>query len=152
MNLDALLNRIKTLESCQLGRGATEQEIEEAAMCLGIRFPDQYADYLRRVGWVSCSDFELFGLGKGIPSFLDVVSNTIKERHHLHPHIPTFLLPVMADGAGNHYCLFVEGPNKDKVGFWDHEHEDEENQQPEIVGLSFVDWLNSYINDIPRDN
>ena len=152
MNLEQILTWLREREDCKLGQGATEQEIEEAATSLGIRFPEQYAEFLRRVGWLEWAYGSLYGLGKGIPPYLDVVKETMQERRLCQPNIPAYLLPIMNDGAGNHYCIFVDGPNRAKVGFWDHEHEDAEGQLPEMVGLSFFDWLNKYISDIPNDS
>lgn len=151
MNLDSLLDRIKTLEDCDFGQGAAEAEIDEAEKSLGIKLPEEYVDFLRRVGWVSVGGLELFGLGKEVPKHLNLVSATMKERHKFRPHIPTFLIPLMADGFGNHYCLFIEGPDTGKVSFWDHEHKDAEQQQPEIVGSGLINWLNEHINDIQND-
>ena len=52
MNLEEILTWLKKRKDCKLGQGATEQEIEEAATSLGVRFPEEYAEFLRRVGWL----------------------------------------------------------------------------------------------------
>lgn len=151
MNVEELLERFKARQDADLGQGATEQEIEEAERALGVRFPQEYAEFLHRAGWLDWGYGPIFGLGRGIPPNMHLVKKTMQERHLCHPNIPIYLLPIMNDGCGNHYCLFVEGPNKNKVAFWDHEHEDEEKQIPAVRGLGFVDWLSRYESDKPDD-
>ena len=150
MGLAELIARLNKLQACQLGQGATQPEIEEAASALKVRLPSDYQDFLRRVGWASCGYFQLFGVGKDVPAHLELVSKTMGVRHQFRPHIPHHLVPLMNDGSGNYYCLSVDGHGKGKVVFWNHELD--EAQYPAVVGDSFVGWLNKYLDDLAVDD
>ena len=53
------------------------------------------------------------------------------------------LLPVMNDGAGNHFCLDC-GKLKDgvcPVVLWEHDNPKEEKQRPSKVSASFAKWI-----------
>ena len=66
--------------------------------------------------------------------------------------MPEYLVPVMNDGAGNHYCLDdtsrLDG-GECPVVFWDHEHQDGPDQVPEQVSASFDRWLVDHIVNSP---
>ena len=115
--------RILSLQSQPHGVSATNTDFLKAEELLGLQFPDTYKSFLMTIGWGGIAHFEFYGLGKDVPSFLDLVQETLYERTEGCPHLPNQLLPILNDGAGNHYCLDVA---KTKSGdcpvvFWDHE-------------------------------
>lgn len=66
-------------------RGASIEEIESAEKNLNLVFADDYKEYLRRYGSVSCAGHELTGISED--ENLDVVKATIlnHKRNHIIP-------------------------------------------------------------------
>lgn len=141
MTLDDLFENIRRVENKELGAGALAEEIGEAEARLAVKFPSAYRTFLDRCGWARIGYDELYGLGRDVPLHLNLLRNTFAERNEMQPSLPPSLVPIMNDGAGNHYCLDLSrDSNTDcPIIFWDHELED--RQCPERVASSFVDWL-----------
>ena len=143
MSLDMFDQLRRQCPDIEVGKGASSLEIEEAQQRLGVNFSKTYAKFLSLYGWAKIKDAYVYGLGPGIPAYLDVVNTAIDERQALKPSMPSHLLPLMNDGAGNHYCLdtgqVTEGEMP--VVFWDHENPDGESQVPVKVSPSFGEWL-----------
>lgn len=138
MTIDQLLDK-------DLGIGASEESIRDAAQELGVTLPNDYEAYLRTYGWARLLYDELYGIGDSVPAHLNLTTNTVRERTDFRPYLPKQLIPVMPDGAGNHYCLDL---SKLEFGicpvvFWD--HDEGEQQTPQIVGRSFSDWIVEYV-------
>ena len=64
--------------------------------------------FLGHIDWASIEGLELYGLGEDVPAYLDLVTVTVSERTEMRPRLPNRLVPLMNDGAGNHYCLEFE--------------------------------------------
>ena len=124
-----------------LGHGASPADISTAEAALGTKLPESYTAFLREFGWGGVDSWELFGVGAGVPSYLDLVRMTESERTTFHPHIPPHLVPVMNDGFGNHYCLDTASLHDGEcpVVLWDHEKG--ARQKPEVVSSQFDQWL-----------
>lgn len=142
MTFDELAEKLDKGPSKTFGRGATEEEINTASARLGVPLEGQYRRFLRRFGWGGISHWDLFGLGSDVPSYLNLSRMTESERTEMHPRIPHHLLPVMNDGAGNHYCLDTRVSGEPPVVFWDHEAG--EAQTPDRVADDFLSWLVEY--------
>jgi cell wall assembly regulator SMI1 len=140
--------RLRAYDEKQFGRGATAEQIMEAEQTLKVAFPESYRAFLRDFGWGGVGHIEIFGLGDDVPAYLDLISVTRSERTEMRPQMPTFLIPIMNDGAGNHYCLdtrqFFE--RECAVVFWDHELG--EYQQIERVASTFEEWLQAMLDDL----
>jgi hypothetical protein len=143
MSISEMIRQITSLTDKESGIGATDQEIADAEQALGVRFPRSYKALLSRFGWVRIYCDPLFGIGRSAPPEYGLVEATMSERYEAHPHIPPHLIPIMNDGAGNHYCLNTASYFGDEcpVVFWDHEHQDGPDQSPEQVSPSFDRWL-----------
>lgn len=143
-----MYNHIDSFQDKDCGVGATCQIIAAAESLLGVQLPKSYRSYLQRVGWGRFSHQELYGLGTDTPPYLELVKNALTERLKMTPPMPSHLVPVMNDGAGNHYCLdtsqLVDG--ECPVVFWDHEQE--ESQAPEVVAKSFDLWFVELLTDL----
>lgn len=131
----------------EVGSGATKDIVETASQLLEVDFPEDYKEFLCRYGWARLSYEEFYGLGDSVPEHLNLVKNTIHERTRFHPHLPKYLVPVLADGAGNHYCLDLSQATSVKcpVVFWDHDQDD--RQAPELVGNSFSEWVVKHVSN-----
>ncbi len=136
-----LIRRLRSCREAEFGRGATPQEIEQAEKQLGVELPESYKAFLRHFGWASLEGMELYGLGEDVPLYLDLVKVTLSERTQMRPRLPSGLVPLMNDGAGNHYCLDAASSEQGQcpVVFWEHNHG--ESQAPEYVAPSFEAWL-----------
>ena len=145
---------LRALKWHSFGRGATCEQIEEAQRALGIRFPGSYIAFLRECGWADGPDLGFYGLGSDVPPYCDLVRITRDERDQSQPEVPEHLLPVLHDGAGNHYCLDTSRMQGGEcpVVFWDHEHEDGPNQVPEECGENFRSWLIQELDTIEPDD
>ena len=148
MGLSAKLIRgLHSFRQAEFGRGATPQQIELAEQQLGVEFPRSYKVFLELLGWASLEGLELYGLGEDVPAYLDLVKVTLSERTEMRPRLPSRLLPLMNDGAGNHYCLDVglhEQGECPPVVFWDHNLG--ESQDPEYVAPNLEAWLLEELN------
>lgn len=129
----------------------TESKINEAEKRIGQAIPMAYRKFLleHNGGHPEPSDFKMSNAQKGMTETgtvkkflgidgpektlnLDYTLETFRDR------MPTDLFPVARDPGGNLICIFAEGPNKEKVYFWDHEMEAEEGQPPTETNLSFI--------------
>jgi len=134
-----IIRRLGHPHASTLGQGATEEEILAAEQALGVQLKGHYREFLMTFGWGGVDAFEVFGLGAGVPSFLDLVRITHSERSQMRPPLPHTLIPVASDGAGNHYCLDTDARGEPPVVFWNHELD--ETQIPEAEAESFGAWI-----------
>ncbi len=150
MNAKELTKAISSFHDKEHGKGATRAEVAKAQEVLSVSFPHSYRSYLEHIGWGRFSHIELYGLGQDVPHHLDLIRNTIAERTEMKPLLPNHLIPVLNDGAGNHYCLDTSAFSGAEcpVVFWDHEQTDE--QDPEIVSPAFADWLMHLLATTPH--
>lgn len=129
-----------------VGRGATEQEIASAEQTLAVTFPPRFRSYLSECGYLEFRSAEFYGLGTGVPEHLDLVRNAMAERTQFHPHIPVHLIPFMANGCGDHYCIDLSARADDPpVVFWDHELGT--TQQPQRLADTLGSWLSEHTDE-----
>jgi cell wall assembly regulator SMI1 len=142
------IQRLRSCRGAEFGRGATPQEIELAEERLGVALPESHKEFLERFGWASLEGMELYGLGKDVPAYLDLVEVTLSERTEMRPRLPKRLVPLMNDGAGNHYCLdaMFREQGECPVVYWDHNLR--ESQDPEYVALSLEAWLSEELDTL----
>jgi len=143
MTTQQFLQLVRAAKDSDFGPGCSETEIAKAQQQLGVVFPNSYASFLQHIGWANIMHNYLYGIGKAVPTHLDLVKITAEERELAGPSLPQRLVPIMNDGAGNHYCLDTEKVTAGEcpVVFWDHEHELGERQRPEVVATDFASWL-----------
>ena len=148
MSVSEMRNRILAFNDKQCGQGATLAEIAAAERLLGVSFPESYRQFLSDFGWGRFSHQELYGLGSDVPTNIDLVRNTIAERSEMEPNLPAYLVPVMNDGFGNHYCLDTSSKKNGESAlvFWDHEQRS--NQIPGQVAVTFDVWLIDLLTEL----
>ena len=151
MSIREMISQIDSLAKKEYGRGATEQQIADAERALEVRFPASYRAFLAKYGWAQIHHDPIFGVGPSVPSVYRLVRKTRLERYDAEPNIPHHLVPVMNDGAGNHYCLDTANFRGDEcpVVFWDHDCREGADQTPSQVSPSFDQWLIDLIVDNP---
>ncbi len=151
MSISRMIDLVDALPDKECGRGATGTEVAAAEQALGVHLPASYKAFLAKFGWARIHYDPVYGVGSSVPREYELVLSTQLERHEAYPLIPLPLIPVMNDGAGNHYCLDTARLRDGEcpVVFWDHEHPDESDQTPEDVAPSFDRWLINLILDVP---
>jgi hypothetical protein len=105
--------------------------------------PDAYRDYLRRQDGGRLENNsevvdEIFGLGPDTPEWASMWKNLELYADRL----PTWLLPVASDAAGNLFAISLRNQDRGSVWFWDHEREADEEETPteENIELRAGDW------------
>jgi hypothetical protein len=153
MSISEMYAHINSLGNNKSGRGASDRDVSDAESQIGVHFPASYKAFLTNFGWVRVSFDMLYGLGPDVPAPYELVKNVLCERHEAYPHIPKHLLPILNDGAGNHYCLDTAKFRGDEcpVVFWDHEHPDGPDQVPVHISASFDRWLIDLIANSPHN-
>lgn len=148
MNFDDIVLRLGDFNHQSLGSGVDEVSILRAETVLEVTLPNSYKEFLRRFGWGGVGNWELFGLGSDVPEYLDLIQMTLSERQDMRPRVPLYLVPLMNDGFGNHYCLDTSKVvgNDCPIVFWNHELP--ENQEPAFVSVGFLDWLSGLLDDL----
>ncbi|NJO33476.1 MAG: SMI1/KNR4 family protein [Rhodospirillales bacterium] len=152
MASEPVRQRIRDFQDKECGKGARSEDIENAETQLGVRFPTSYRRYLEDFGWARFSHHELYGLGQDVPMHLDLVRNTAAERTQMRPLMPPALVPIMNDGAGNHYCLDISQSTGDEcpIVFWDHDLG--ESQKAEPVSPTFAVWIVDLLDRLEADS
>ena len=146
MSVDNMFVTIDMLLDKEVGAGASVEAVKFASQTLDVHLPDDYKAFLVKYGWARLLRDEFYGVGENVPKHLDLITNTTSERTAFRPYLPVYLVPVLPDGAGNHYCLDVSRSSAGicPVVFWD--HEEGETQRPEDIAVSFSDWMVSHIS------
>ncbi|WUJ72099.1 SMI1/KNR4 family protein [Kribbella soli] len=135
MEWDELLVERVRAGQVTLGPGAAGELTDNAEAALG-RLPDDYKRFLRKIGYASIGPNEIYGLGEGIPRYLDVVEMTLAERRDS-PGFPPDGVVVFNDGGGNLSFLRCSADGRSPVYSWLHD-------DPEDVAIdssSFSAWV-----------
>lgn len=143
---DEAVERLLSFSGPELGRGATQAQIEEAEQALGVPLAGGYRRFLEQFGWGGVESIELYGLGPGVPDHLNLVSITMSEREQMQPRLRFGLIPIMNDGGGNLYCIDTKAPDEPRVIFWDHGASPNQNESPDAE--DFASWLSEQLDDL----
>lgn len=149
MTMRKVLDRLKGLDDVEMGKGCSAAQIAELEKWLSCKLPMSHKLFLSECGWASFNANEIFGYGKGIPKHLDTSRITLSEQTDMEPQMPLKTVAIMADGAGNHYCLNTKAMKDGEcpVIFWDHEHPRGVSQTPKKVARDFAVWLEKLIDE-----
>jgi cell wall assembly regulator SMI1 len=144
------LQRFRTTRHTKIHRPATDDEIELVEKKAGLRFPDDYREFLRTFGWAEMGMDTIYGLGPDTTQASNVWDNMVVESAHADPPLRSSLVPLMNDGAGSHYCLNTARMRGGRcpVVFWDHEDPEGELQKPKVVAKSFEEWVSKLLDDL----
>jgi len=146
--LDEVFERMRSHQGVVMHRGARAKEMRDAQRVINLRFPASYALFLRQFGWADVGGDALYGLGPDAADAVNVVEVSRDERGgSVIPPMLSHLIPLMNDGAGNHYCLDTRKTKDGEcpVVLWD--HEGEEFQRCERVAPSFAAWLDRKLHE-----
>lgn len=76
---------IQPSNDIEISGGKSEPEVKQAQEKLGLKFSEEYREYLLKFGTLTFDGHELTGLSEA--PWTNVVNVTLKQRE-LHPHIP----------------------------------------------------------------
>ncbi len=96
----------------------SKQEIQKNEEALGVKYPEQYKEFLRIYGWLSVGEGQLGGK-EGVKEALDL------QKYHPE-RFPKNLIPLNDIGNGDYHCLVCGGEDHGKVIFWQHDAPSEE--------------------------
>lgn len=142
MIMDELGRKMSADPRIELHRGAPEKEVRAAERELGLRFPDDYREFVRRWGWAMIGHNHLLGLGADTRKGCNVVRTTLLTRSDVSPIWPDDDVPIMGFGNGDEYYLDTEKMRDGvcPVFMWDHELDERPKK-----GRSFSAWLSKIL-------
>lgn len=126
--------------------GLTEEEIQKNEETLGLKYPEQYKEFLRMYGWLLVGEGHLGGK--------EGVEEALKLQKYHAKDFPKNLIPLDDNGSGDYYCLVCGGEDHGKVIFWQHDAPDEytyPNIPDEDWFKQHPDWAKNHINDKKKD-
>lgn len=142
---ESLLETLARDPAAEIGRGASEEQIDLAEAVLAVHFPADFRRFLQRIGWGGRDDWEIFGIGDDVPEFLELVAITVQERTTYGPNLPSGFVPVLNDGGMSLYCLDTSAGDGQHcpVVAWDLEAP---TNGSEIVSESFSSWISELLS------
>jgi hypothetical protein len=126
---------------------ATAENLTAAETTLGCRFPASYGWFQLEFGQVSSGPLDIYGVCPVEPPSLNIVGINLDERRNAQPALPAHLIAFSDSGGGDLLCFdtsALEG-GECPIVWWDHELETD--QEPEIAGASFLDWLETELRE-----
>ena len=131
MTLNEILDQIPDIIA---GTGASEKEIEQAEVTLGVKFAKDYKEYLLNYGAIMFDGHELTGISKA--DYLDVVDVTKDQRKYYDDK-----------NAGEMYVL--ENKGFDGIVVWqtsDGSVYETENGHRKIIAHSLVEYIQTIVD------
>jgi hypothetical protein len=146
------VERLQHSPAAETHRGASEDDIRQMLCTVRVKLPDDYKRYLLGCGWVRLGPNIIYGLGPDVSESESVDRNVVFEHVRADPPMASNLIPIMNDGAGNHFCLDTKQMKGGTcpVVFWDHEHPKGEMQRPRKIAGSFAQWILSLLEEEER--
>lgn len=134
---------IKNSSCAKCHRGATVADIKKVETFLQVRLPKDYREFLIDCGWVRIGPDVVFGLGPQATKAVSMREVSKVERVLADPPMRSTLVPLMNDGAGNHFCLDTAKFDKGRcsVVFWEHDHPRGTMQRTKKVASTFEQWI-----------
>lgn len=128
-------------------RPAAPEQIGEAERALGAALPDSFRRFQLEFGDCQNAPLDIYNVLPADPPGLNVVSINLKERTEMGPRLPPYLIAFSDDGGGDLFCFDTRAVNDNEapVVVWNHELG--EDQTPEPVAPSFVEWLRSELEE-----
>ena len=115
-------------------KGASDEMIKQAEVALGLKFADDYKEYLQQFGAVSCGGHELTGFSED--ANLEVVKVTVKNRESN----PNVKMPLYV----------VEETHIDGIVIWQSESGEvfkaEYKDTPVKIFESFTEYVSTFEN------
>jgi hypothetical protein len=154
-SLNRAMDNLTALPMYREERPATESEIADIEAQLDVVLPDQYKQFLRRHGYVSCFGKEILGIrprdpmtGQPSTTRSDCVSRTKRERDPSNP-IGTAGLDrnhviISTDGGGGNFVLYTRGSPVEGEVHW---YSFEDQGDPIMSWKTLQDYLEYIIDE-----
>jgi len=141
MTMEAIKRRLAGFDEVHFYGPILPEDIYSAERDLGIAFSPEYRQFLGAYGCGSIESEEFIGLGG--PEHLDIVK--LKQRLSVRRSaLPSHLLPIRMDGAGNYDCFDVRNPAKNaEFPIVEWTHDGGAVQECRVLASSFFEWLES---------
>ena len=130
---------------------ATSDEIAAAEREIGAPLPESFRRFQLEFGECDRGPLEIYSVRAVEPPAMNIVSRNLDARTELYPRLPQHLIAFSDNGGGDYYCFDTRARVADEcpVVWWD--HEDDEDQTPQPVVPSFLDWLQRELEEIARE-
>jgi len=153
MDTDIIIKELQKYSEtvCTLYPGINDDEIKGLEQKIRYELPKEFKNFISNInGFKLLSDI-LYGIHENNKS-IDLFSNYIWEREYSNNQIWSYLLPIVPDGRGNHYCLDLKTIDSKKlkcnVVFWQHDYEYTLEDLPDIESSSFNEFIWEMLNEI----
>jgi hypothetical protein len=126
---------------------ATAEEIAAAELALSCQFPDSYRWFQLQFGDFAHGPLDVYSVKPVEPPGRNIVGINLEERSDSYPPLPPHLIAFSDCGNGDLYCFDTSARAGDEcpVVWWDHAAD--ETQQPEPAGATFIDWLETELQE-----
>lgn len=118
-----------------------------------LTLPNDYKAFLEKHNGLNLMGTSIYGIvEKRDPNSLE--GSYLFEHFEVNNPMPRNLVPFSPDGGGSHYCFNSSTCNdtSSEVVFWQHDYLYSENDPPEVVNNSFVDWVKEVLIDWTLEN
>lgn len=145
MNFHVVRNLLNTLNEQEFSGGVDVGIIRSTEERLNVSFPDDYVEFLSKLGAGYASSEEFIGLGG--ESYLKVDSIYLDLISDENQRFPKFLIPVRADGFGNYDCIDLKKSTnlKSKIVFWGHGKKSEDLV---LISDGFWEWMEMEVKEV----
>lgn len=145
MQLAATLTQLDYFTDAAISRypGASDAQLAEAQMALGVTFPPSLLAFLRMTNGLGAIDYRFFGVGQPTPPG-NLVEETLRWRDEMDRQV----IAVASDDFGNAFVLLPEDAGAD--GEWPVAFLDHENPKVLLVASSFERFCWFAFDDLQR--
>jgi hypothetical protein len=123
--------------------GCPEDLIIYAEKIINRKFPKSYRTMLSMFGWMQVYSDIVYGLGPDVSDAESVLEVSVFEGVHADPPMLNRLIPIVAVGNGDHFCLDTAKITDGDccVVVWEHDHPKGIMQRPKKQSGSLIEWL-----------
>jgi hypothetical protein len=135
---------MKTMK--KTGPDLSEEELAAFEMDKNVQLPEDYRNFMLRYNGgqpvPKSFNFPESESGSSVGVFYPIKKDGTNSlqfvMQQFEGRVPEELLPVAGDMFGNQICLGLEGENRGKVFFWDHEMEPLEGGEPDYANIRLL--------------
>jgi SMI1-KNR4 cell-wall len=134
-------------ELVSIGGKIEDNRISEFETEFNVQFPGDYKLFLSVANGFSLLGTEVYGIYAKKETPFSLRELYIIEHYEVQTPQPKYLLPFSPDGGGNFYCFDTRilQNNSCPVVFWVSNYPYTDQDVPEIVNESFVEWMNEIV-------
>jgi hypothetical protein len=146
MTLDEWVVEAERIADAEFFGPVSDGQILAASRSIGLPFPEQYREFLSRLGCGSVGSESFIGLGG--PQDLDVtwVCEALRANSRQKP-LPPSLIPLRADGFGNYDAIdTAQRTAEDEFRIVEWRHEGIGSQGSRVLAESYNQWLGSMLD------